>query len=316
MTTPRPLLLSAGIMLIAVAARALIRSCRTPAAIPVAGLSRGLVLRIGGSLVCRAARLSRSMGWLRRRGDATQLCTRLAIAPACWPARSIAAAHQALTARGDRASMDLAELMRGLRLCSAVALALLGACSWPLLGAVPAAGLAAVCAAAGAVLPDLALGMAARRSRRSSQEDAAAVDLLAAASAAGIGLTASFALAAEHAPPRAAAAIRAATLRVATGADPRAVLSTEAARFSVPVLADAGDAVDRARRLGVPLGAELRAIATRRRAEQRAHLLERAARRGPLGTLVVALVIAPVCLAALTACLVGGLVESGGLPIR
>jgi Type II secretion system (T2SS), protein F len=113
-----------------------------------------------------------------------------------------------------------------------------------------------------------------------------------------------------------AAALRAAAVRVATGVEPRSALTREAERFHLPVLVDVGDAVDRHRRLGTPLPPALHRIAARQRADDRARLLERAARRGPLATLVVALVIAPVCLAALTACMIGGLVESGSLGLR
>jgi hypothetical protein len=84
----------------------------------------------------------------------------------------------------------------------------------------------------------------------------------------------------------------------------------------VAALADVADAVERQSRLGVQLGPELRQIAARLRSEQRASALQRAARRGPLGTLVVALVIAPVCLASVIACLIGGLIASGGLGVH
>jgi hypothetical protein len=123
-------------------------------------------------------------------------------------------------------------------------------------------------------------------------------------------------LTAGHAPPAAGAALRSAAVRRALGEEPRLAISTEAQRFGVAALTDVADAVERQRRLGVRLGPELGQIAARLRAEQRAKALQRAARRGPLGTLLVALVIAPICLAAVIACLVGGLVVSGGLGVR
>lgn len=323
MTAARPVLVSAGLLLIAVAVRMLIR--RRHAAGAVDGRDPPLA-RVAGGVLWHAARLARKLGWFHPPPDETKLCTRLAVAPECWPARCIAVAHRAATARpragatGDSdgaGHVDLAEVMRGVRLCSAVAFGLAGAFCWPLLGPVAAAMLAALCAPAGAFLPDIALAAAARRATRSlALEDATAIDVLAAATAAGLGLVDALQLAATHAPPAAAAALRAGALRLATGADPRSALAGEAARFGVAALADAGEAVDRQRRVGAPLGAELRAIATRQRAAQRARIVERAARRAPLGTLVIALVVAPVCLAALIACLVGGLVESGGLPLR
>ena len=100
------------------------------------------------------------------------------------------------------------------------------------------------------------------------------------------------------------------------GEEPCQALTTEAHRYGLGMLGDVAQAVERQRRLGVALGDELSRIATRMRAEQRAAALRRAARRGPLGTLVVALVIAPTCLVAVIACLVGGLLQGGALPLR
>jgi hypothetical protein len=92
--------------------------------------------------------------------------------------------------------------------------------------------------------------------------------------------------------------------------------AAEADRFHLPALAEVGEALDRNARDGTPLAAELRRIAARHRADARTRLLEKANRRGPLATLVVALVIAPTCLAALTACLIGGFVEGGSMALR
>jgi len=334
----RPALLSTGMLLIVLALRTLARSRHPPSASGAAGASGQPLARIAGVALWHAARLARRTGMCRHRTDATDLWTRLAVAPRCWPARFVTTAARgravslnlvdaepglsgardgACLPRGGRRAPNLVDLLCGVRLCSAFALGLLGAACWPLLGPPASAALATISAAAGTVLPDLALNRAARSAARSASRDVAtAVDVLAAATVAGLGLRAALDLAAAHAPPPVAAALRASAVRLATGADPQAALATEANRFCLPALSDAGAAVDRQRRLGTALGAELRGIATRLRAEQRVQTLERAARRGPLGTLVVALVIAPVCLAALTACLVGGLVESGGLPIH
>jgi len=207
--------------------------------------------------------------------------------------------------------------MPGLRLVCAVGMAAAAATSTLAVGPVGGAIAAVGAAALGARLPDMVLAGSARKALRSAGRDAAAaIDVLAAAVSAGVPLHDALELTAGHAPPPVAAALRAAALMRLTGADPRDALTAEGERFHIAALADVGDAVERQRRLGTPLAAELRRIATRLRAEERAAILEHAARRGPLGTLVVALVIAPVCLAALTACVVGGLVESGGLGLR
>jgi Flp pilus assembly protein TadB len=276
------------------------------------GSSRSARTPPPSAVVRCSVRVCRRTGMLRRSSDAT-LATRLAAAPRCWPARAVALAIRDAPAEPP----ELASAMPGVRLVCAAVLGLAAGGTLRLTGPVAASTLALGAAWAGVWLPDVVLARAARRAFRSADRDAtAAVDVLAAAVSAGVPLHDAFELTAGHSPPPVAASLRAAALSRLTGAEPRAALAAEAERFHVPVLTEVGEAVDRQRRLGTPLAFELRRIAARRRAEDRARLLEHAARRGPLGTLVVALVIAPVCLAALTACLVGGLIESGGLAFR
>lgn len=266
---------------------------------------------VRGAVVRCSVRVSQRTGFFQRPRDETMPALRVAVAPRCWPARLVAAAIH------DEPHTDVAAAMPGVRLGAALLGAgLVGAASLPFgpVTAVIAAGCAAVPAS---YLPDAVLARAARNSLRAGSHDvAAALDMVAAAAAAGLPLRDALEHTAAHAPPAVAAALRATALRLATGGDPRTALTREADRFRLPVLADIGDAVERQQRLGAPLASELRRIAARQRASERARILEHAARRGPLGTLLVAMVIAPVCVASIGACVVGGLLESGSLGLR
>ena len=267
--------------------------------------------RLAGATVWCSVRVCRRTGLLRRDDD-DLLAARLAAAPSCWPARAVAAGVSA--AHED---VVLSEVMPGVRLTSAIAFAALAATSATMIGTPTAAVTATGAALVGAALPDIVLRRAARAARRAACDNtASAVDVLAAALSAGMPLRDALELTVGHAPPSLAASLRAAALGGATGLDLRTAFIAEGDRFGIPALADVGDALDRQRRLGTPLGPELARIAARLRSEERARLAERAARRGPLATLLVALVIAPACLAALTACLIGGVVESGTLGLR
>lgn len=301
----RMVLVGLGVVLLAQALRTLRAGRRHPAA-------RHDALRVGSALVWCSVRVTRHTGALRRRSDIDVLATRLALAPRAWPARAIAT-----TAHHSDAAVDLPDAVAGVRLLSAASLGAVTGASFIPLGPVAALTAGALGAVAGAWLPDLVLAHAARRSLCAGRRDITrAIDVLAASTSAGHSLQEALELTAGQSPPAVAAALRGAAVRLSTGVDPAAALAAESDRLGVPVLADVGEAADRQARLGIPLGPELRHIAARHRARERADLLARAARRGPLGTLIVALVIAPVCIAALTACLVGGLLESGGLGLH
>jgi hypothetical protein len=292
-TAVRPVLLGLGVILLVRAIRMLIATPASP--------------RIGSVVPRCAVRLAGRTDVLRRRSDPDLLALRLALAPRTWPARAVA------TAARDCA-VDLSEAMAGVRLLSAVCVAGSAACVCIPLGLTATLAGLALGGVAGAAIPDTVLARAARRSARTGRREMArTIDVLAAAVSANHALHDALELTAAHAPPAVAASLRRAAVRLATGVDPATALATEADRSNLLVLADVGAAADRQRRLGIPLGPELCQIAARHRAHARADVLTHAARRAPLGTLVVALVIAPVCIAALTACLVGGLIESGGL---
>ena len=310
-------LVAAGVLLLLLAGRSLVAA--RPRVVDASSESGELGAgdpppgyRLLGAVVRCSVRVSRCVECLGRASDQSMLATRLAAAPRCWPSRMVAAGAR----HGPRVA-GLTDVMPGVRLTTSLLCAAAAGSTYVLVGPVGAAVAVACGAALGAALPDVVLVRAARRARSSGGRDsAAAVDVLAAAVGSGMGLREALELTAGHASPVVAAALRAAAVRTSTGGEPRAALTVEGTRFGVPVLADVGAAVDRQRRLGAALGPELQTIAARLRSEERARILETAARRGPLGTLVVALVIAPVCLAALTACLVGGLVEGGGLGLR
>lgn len=277
---------------------------------------RPLVGRWLGSCAGVAVRL----GWRPGEGREDQVARRLAAAPTCRPARlvakGLAPAHDVAGGRDHAApSGSLAALLQALQLTVALGLAAAGFALLAVTTSVRSAALAGLATGAvGWALPELALRHVASRARRDLlRRGAAVIDVLAAGLAAGLPLPTALEFTARHAPPPAAAALRGAAARCATGAAPPESLATEGSRFALPVLRDVGEAVDRHMRLGTSLAPQLRRIALRTRSETRSHLLEKAARRGPLATLLVALVIAPTCLAALTACLVGGFVQGGTL---
>lgn len=297
-----------GVLLLARAMRVLSASGRQ-AALDLSPRERDRVL---GATVWCSVRVCRRYGLMRRRIDHPTLATRLAVAPTTWPARAIKAA-----ARRSPDSVELTDMAAGVRLMTAAVVGLAGAGACFALGPTAAAAAWAGGAAAGSRLPDLVMARASRAALRVARRSASGtVDVLAAAVSAGLPLGEALELTAGNAPPALAAACRSAATRLRLSGDPVTSLATEADHFGLPVLADVGEAAERERRLGIPLGPELRQIAARVRSEERAAVLTHAARWGPLGTLVVALVIAPVCLAALTACLVGGLVAGGTLGLR
>jgi Type II secretion system (T2SS), protein F len=310
-TALRAPLLGAGTVLLLTAVRTLLR--RDARARPGDQRGGGLL----GHAVLIASRAAAHLVGLRRASDAVMLPVRLAVAPGCWPSRGIAAGvRAAASAKGSSDSPpDLPRLAAGLRLLTAL-LAAAPVATAAVLAAGPNTAVAAAVTAAlaGARIPDVVLVAAARRAVRTAEHDCAAiVDLLAATASAGMALPDAMALSSEHTAPPLAAILRAASLRRAMGDEPGDALTVEARRYGLPILGDVAQAIGRQRRLGVPLGPELTRIAAQMRAEQRATVLRRASRRGPVGTLVVALVIAPVCLAAVIACLVGGLLQGGGL---
>ncbi|HXA27255.1 MAG TPA: type II secretion system F family protein [Candidatus Angelobacter sp.] len=263
-----------------------------------------------------AANIAAPMRPLHRPTDPARIPTQLALAPRSWAARCVASTTRAWQSHPQQSSLpDLLSVIAGIRLVCILALAAptIPAC-FVLLGLPGAAAAGALSAGLGRILPDLRLAIAARAARHDGARDAAAaIDLLAATATAGLTLPEAMVLTAGHAPPAIAAALRAAAVRRAMGEEARVALAEETQRFGAGGLAVIAQAVERQRRLGVPLGPELAQLGARLRAEERTTALQRAARRGPIGTLLIALVIAPICIAAVVACVVGGLIQGGTL---
>jgi Flp pilus assembly protein TadB len=296
-----------GTLLLATGVRLAMR--RRKAAAVVSPMNRFLLV---------AARIARPIRLLHHSTDDATIPTRLALAPDCWVARWVAAALGTWDRHPRHPSQpQLSGLIAGVRLQCAVGFGLLVIPAWMLIGLLGGGIVGSLALAGGSALPDLVLASAARRARHVGARDTAtAIDLLAATTGAGLSLPEAMVLTAGHAPPALAAALRAAAVRRAMGEEARSALADETQRFGVSGLLDIAQAVERQRRLGVALGPELAQVATRLRAEHRVCALRRAARRGPLGTVVIAVVIAPVCLASVIACVVGGLLAGGSLGLR
>lgn len=302
-------LLASGALLLVQAAR--LRSSRSRRPLPSAGTRP-----VSGAIGRLVASLARVSIVIRGHPDAwtsASIASHLAAAPGCWPAHWVSAA-----ALADRAgSRSLADLLRGVQATVGVSLFVaVTAALVPVLG--PASPLAGACAAvAGSAACRLALARAARRADHAAGDGiAGSLDLLAAATAAGLPGPMALHHAAANAPPALAAALRRVSARRDTGLSSAAAWLAEAHALRLPALADVAEAAERHETTGAPLAAELRRIATRSRSDARAALTEKAARRGPIGTVVVAVVIAPLSVATLVACLVGGLVEGGTLGLR
>jgi len=330
----RVLLIACGTLLVVRAMRLLVAARALPS--PAAGadavidVSPGLGAsdrpggtRFVGKVVLFCSRAGLALGGQPSARDHAIVAMQLAAAPRCWVARAVGAAaaeserYLSDEGGGARRVPPLPVLLRGVQIAVGAATAICVAVGLSGVAGPRALVVGILGGAATSTAPRLALNRAARRARRGAVETVAAtLDVLAAAVAVGLPVPAALELAASHAPPAAAGALRGAAARRATGEDPRLAFAAEARRFGMPALGEVGDAVDRQTRIGAPLAPELRTIAARVRADTRTGLMEVAARRGPLATLVVALVIAPVCLAALTACLIGGLLEGGTLALR
>jgi hypothetical protein len=301
-------------------------SVRTVLQSQSAATEGGRAARALGALVWLSARCCARLGVLAGRADPTSMHVRLAVAPRSAVARMVvagsrAAMRRALKGRGPGVLLPLpppiAEVLPGVRAVAAVATTIFLAPTVALLDPLAAVLVLAMGSVVGTRLPELVLSRAAHQAIRVGADgSAAALELLTAQVAIGVPLQAALERTATHAPAAVAAALRAAALRASAGTDPAGALAGEGERHGIHALRDVGGAVDRARRLGAPLAVELRRITAGLRAEERARLGARAARRGPLATLVVALVIAPLCVAGLVACLVGGLLEGGATVLR
>jgi Flp pilus assembly protein TadB len=217
-----------------------------------------------------------------------------------------------LTALAGSGSLELAlaAVRLGAVLVAACACLGMAALAGPLL--LPAA--VPVCAAAAAV-PGLVL----RRAARGAAEAAAsslpvALELLAAALAAGLPIDGALAVAGSCTDPALARLLGRAAVRAAAGQTAGAALAEVARAGGIETLATVAALVDRGGRLGLPLAPQLLAVADATHARTRAQTLALAGHRGPLASLVTATVVAPACALGLLCVVLAGLLRAGRLP--
>jgi Flp pilus assembly protein TadB len=167
-----------------------------------------------------------------------------------------------------------------------------------------------VCAAA-AGLPGLAVAQAARHGAAAAAAALPlALELVAAVLRAGLPVDRALAVAAGCAHPSLAPLL---TRASAAGGSVASALSEAAEASGVEGLATVAALIDRRQRLGLPLAPQLLAVADTARARVRAETLARAARRGPLASLITATVVAPACALGLLCVVLAGLLTDGRL---
>lgn len=164
----------------------------------------------------------------------------------------------------------------------------------------------------GALAPDALIAAAARRAEESVRRVLPEIlDLLAAAARAGLSLEQSLGLAAQHCDEPLAGLIRRVAARQGAGQGAATALRVEADRTRVDGLMSLAAVVERNHQLGLPLEAPLSHLAAAARAEAHAAALARAGRAVPLAGVLTAVVIAPACVAALAAPVIGGILGGG-----
>jgi tight adherence protein C len=160
-----------------------------------------------------------------------------------------------------------------------------GRLSWLVLAGLPAAGFLA---------PDALLERAARvRRERLVAALPDALDLLAVSAATGRNTAAGFAEIATSGDGPLAVELAIAVAEISAGRPQERALSSLRERVSGSELAALVAAIERSRRYGSPLAAQLRRQASALRIDQRRAVQERAARAAPKIQLVVALVLVP-----------------------
>jgi Flp pilus assembly protein TadB len=294
----RLLAMAAGAGLVLAAARSVLRARLD------AGPTRSMV-------ACVAAAAARVLTPRATRVRALELPARLTVARrqiALIGDAGLAARALGAAAPGDPASAlpGMRLLLAGLGLLAAfVAAPLVGSTALPIAVALPIAA---------ALVPDLALGAAARRMRGTVIAALPDIlDLLATCACAGQPLEQSIRLAADHSPAPLAALLGRAATRQAAGQGPAAALRLEAERTGIDRVISLAALIERNQELGLPLEAPLRRLADAARAEARTDCLARAARAVPLAGVLTALVIAPACVAGLAAVVLCGVLTGGGL---
>jgi tight adherence protein C len=213
-----------------------------------------------------------------------------------------------LPARLRRAGLESRLPLEGLlaaKLVSAVAGAIAALAAAPAAPGRTGMLVAIAMPAAGFVLPDALLEREARRRRgRLLVSLPDALDLLAIGSAAGRGLAAGFAEIARAGNGPLADELRVAVAELDCGRPLSAALATLRDRVPGSEIATLCASIERSRRLGSPLAAQLRRQAASLRRDQRRAVEERAARAAPKIQLVVALVLVPSVLLMIAAALI------------
>jgi Flp pilus assembly protein TadB len=249
--------------------------------------------------VAAIGRQTSAVPWLRRPPSDQRVTSLL---------RTTQFARGAMSASTAGEGVELLAGARVLGLAAGAVTALIATAALGVAGAIVGCGVAALAA----MLPDLLLAHHARHRRsRVAAALPACLDLLAVALDAGLPLEAAVSRCAGHGGALDSLLARVAA-RVRAGSPPAHACDAEAAATGIPQLAAVGALLRRHHALGLELPAPLRQLADNARLQRQVALQERTARRAPMAALVTALLIAPSCLLALAALLVGGLVAGGG----
>ena len=161
-------------------------------------------------------------------------------------------------------------------------------------------------------LPRRLLDARVRRAQREiGHAFPAALDLIAAALAAGLPLERGFACLAQSGPPAIRPPMRYALAAVSAGVGPASAMRQIAEVAAVPALSAVAALMERAIATGAPLSASLHGTASDLRASAQAAARQRAGQRGPLATLTTALVIAPSCVGLMLTLVIGGALTHG-----
>jgi len=185
------------------------------------------------------------------------------------------------------------------------AFALLGSGLWML----PFTACAVVCSHA---VPRAFLNARVGKARRDAERDvSSAIDLLASWLGSGITMEAGMRKLGAFGPPSLQPTFRAVVATMDRGVPVHRSLSAVAQLAWLPSLLSCAGRIERNRDLGLPTSELLHDTAATLRAEAHVAAKRRAGRRGPLATLMTAMVIAPACVGFLATLLIAGMAGQG-----
>jgi tight adherence protein C len=271
---------------------------------------RVLVFLVGFRIVVSVLRSPtagqvRSQSWMEKIGSAP---ARLGLPS---DVREVQPLLDALRILVGRTAATSAERFVGARLsmfCLAVvvgAVALLGSGIWML----PFTICAVVCSHA---VPRSFLKARIGKARRAAEADvSSAVDLLASWLGSGITMEAGMRKLGTLGPPSLQPTFRAVVATMDRGVPVHRALSSVALVAGLPSLIACAGRVERNRDLGLPASELLHEMAATMRSEAHVAAKRRAGRRGPLATLVTAMVVAPACVGFLATLLIAGMAGQG-----